>query len=193
MDLSVITATCQRPEFLSHCLHQFAQQSRGGLECEHLVISDGPDGHAKFLAERAGARYFELNSPAGQWGAVAKDLGITQAYGRYVCFWDDDNIFEPHALVSLFAAVQNVEIGIVRTRHRFRKSPGSVVIPRNWRGEFRLGDIDTMCLCVETTLARKEPWESEVAKISNDYEWLMKLMTHQPKFNYLPILIGQHV
>ncbi len=189
----MITATCQRPEFLSHCLHQFQQQSLGGLKCEHIVVSDGPDANAKSLAESAEARYFELNPPVGQWGAGAKDLGIANARGRYVCFWDDDNIFETHALVSLFAAACHAEIGIVRTRHRFRKRTGSVVIPREWTGQFRLGDIDTMCICVDTELARRETWESTNAKISNDHGWLMKLMKHQPKLKHLPILIGQHV
>lgn len=193
MNLSVITATHQRPEFLSHCLEQFRRQSLGGLKVEHIVVSDGPDEHAKYLANQADARYFELPEPVGQWGAGAKDRGILEARGRYVCFWDDDNIYESHALVALFAAVQNVEIGVVRTQHRFRRRLGFVTIPRRWDGRFVLGDIDTMCVCVQTELARRETWQLENPTISNDHTWLVKLMKHAPRVNYLPITIGKHL
>ena len=124
MDLTVVTATCQRPQFLAHCLHQFHLQSLEGLKCEHIVVADGPDEQAKFLAERSGARYFSLPEPIGQWGAGAKDLGIQNTTGEYVCFWDDDNIYDSHALATLYAAVQNVDIGVVRTRHHLRKTTG---------------------------------------------------------------------
>ncbi len=193
MDLSVITATHKRPEFLSHCLDQFRRQSLGGLLVEHIVVSDGPDEYAKYLANQAGARYFELPESVGQWGAGAKDRGIIEVRGRYVCFWDDDNIYESHALVALFAAVQNAEIGVVRTEHRFRRRPGFITIPRRWNGRFELGDIDTMCVCVQTELARREKWQLENPTISNDHTWLMNLMKYNPRINYLPITIGKHL
>lgn len=193
MDLSVITATCQRPEFLAHCIQQFQRQSRGGLRCEHVIVSDGVDPHARRLAEQSGARYCELQPPVGQWGAGAKDLGIKVARGKFVCFWDDDNLYDAHALVTLYAAAYPADLGVVRTVHHFRKRAGQVVIPRCWEGTFTLGDIDTMCVCVARTLARLEQWQSAHAKISNDHGWLMKLMQHNPVINYLPIVIGQHV
>lgn len=193
MDLSVITATADRPELLAHCLLQYQQQSRGGLQCEHIVVSDGVDPHARSLAGQSGARYFELDLPQGQWGAAARDRGIAAASGTYVCFWDDDNIYHAHALVALFAAAQHVDIGVVRTEHRFRKQTGSVTIPRRWNGKFQRGDIDTMCVCVKRELARKELWELQNPTISNDYEWLQKLSLHGPEIRYLPIVIGKHL
>ena len=55
MDLTVITATCQRPQLLAHCLREYQRQSLGELKCEHLVVSDGPNPVAKFLSDRFGA------------------------------------------------------------------------------------------------------------------------------------------
>lgn len=193
MDLSVITATSQRSRFLPHCFRQFELQSFGGLNCEHIVVSDGQDMRAKYLAERSGSRHFALPAPIGQWGAGAKDLGIQHAKGKYVCFWDDDNLYECHALTSLFTAAQGADIGVVKTRHHLRKNIGIVTIPRSWNGRFRIGDIDTMCICVRTDLAKREKWQSQKAEISNDHAWLMKLQRHHPKINSLPIIIGDHV
>lgn len=193
MDLSIITATKQNSRFLPHSLRQFHTQDLGTLKCEHIVISDGPDSRAKLLAERSKARFEWLPVPIGQWGAGAKDRGVEIAKGKFVCFWDDDNLYDRHALVTLFAAVQGADIGVVRTAHHLRKRAGIVTIPRTWDGTFRIGDIDTMCLCVRTDFARREQWQSQKAEITNDYGWLMKLQRHQPKINYLPTVIGEHV
>lgn len=193
VDLTVITATCDRPSALANCLRSFQNQSLGGLRCEHIVVSDVVDLHARELAHSAGARYFELPEPVGQWGAGAKDFGIAQACGEYVCFWDDDNVYETHALISSFSAAHQSDIGVVHVHHRLRKRPGMVTIPRRWEGRFVRGDIDTMSICVKRSLACLEKWQSQNPQIFNDYEWLMKLMQHQPKIRFLPVIIGQHV
>ena len=104
IDLSVITATHRRPKHLAMCLEQFRLQSSGNLRVEQIVVSDGPDRQARYLATAAGARYIELDRTYGQWGAAAKDAGLTAARGNYVCLWDDDNRYAPHAAATLYAA-----------------------------------------------------------------------------------------
>ncbi len=52
--LSVITATCRRPALLASCLNQFKNQVYSGFTCEHIVVSDGTDSTARFLAARWG-------------------------------------------------------------------------------------------------------------------------------------------
>lgn len=193
MQLSVITATHQRPALLAHVLQQFHSQSLAGIRCEHLVVSDGPDPVAKFLAKRWGARYFETPARNGHAGAFAKDAGIAEAKGDYVCFWDDDNLYAPHAAATLFTAARGFEIGVVRVGHRLRKKPMIVTIPRRWNGQFTAGDIDTMCVCVQRELASKERWGDECYRPGTDFRWLEKLVRHQPKIHYVPIVIGIHL
>ncbi|MEZ6066059.1 MAG: glycosyltransferase family A protein [Planctomycetaceae bacterium] len=120
-DISVITATRQRPKHLEACLHHFRQQSLGGLRAEHIVVSDGPDDYARRQVQSYGARYDQLPESAGQWGAAAKDRGIELARGRYVCFWDDDNWYEPHALATLYTTAFGFDIGVVQCRYLRRK------------------------------------------------------------------------
>lgn len=193
MELSVITATRQRPAFLAHCLEQFRNQSTGGLRCEHVVVSDGPDAMARELARRVKARYLELDVPLGQWGAFAKDLGVQQARGEYVCFWDDDNIYFPHALATLYASAVGTDVGVARTGHRLRRRPGLTTLPRRWEGRFVKGDIDTMCVCVRTELARTERWGQETNEPGTDYHWLHRLQVRGASIRYVPIVIGAHV
>jgi len=193
MDLTVVTATHQRHGFLCQCLHQFQQQHLGGLKCEHIVVSDGIDPHAEKIATDHGARFDFLSEALGQAGSFAKDRGIQLARGKYVCFWDDDNIYEPHALTTLFATASGFDIGVVRAVHRLRKKAGFVTIPRRWDDTFRLGDIDTMNVCVRTELAKKELWEDPKGRHATDFHWLNRLSEHNPTLRYVPIVIGKHV
>jgi len=193
IQISVITATWKRPAFLAHVLQQFQMQSRGGLRCEQIVVSDGPDPFARFLSTRWGARYFEMEKQQGHAGAFAKDRGIQESAGDYLVFWDDDNLFAPHALTTLFAAAQGVDLGVVRAEYRCRKSVGMVSLPRRWNGIFRAGDIDTMCLCVRRELALKECWGDADSTPGTDFRWVRKLVTHQPTIRYVPVVIGMHL
>ena len=194
-DMTVITATHQRPAQLVNCLSQFQGQSVGSLRCEHLVVSDGIDRQARFLCGQFGARFIERPEPGGQWGSLARDVGIREAQGRYVCFWDDDNLYEPHALATLFAAGDDTDIGVVQTRYRCRTRPGQFAIPRQWTGLFVKGDVDTMCVCVRRELALKELWERQPppTQPTTDWHWLNRLEQYQPRIRFVPIVIGWHL
>lgn len=194
-DLTVITATYQRPAQLANCLAQFQQQSVGTLRCQHLVISDGVDRQARALSREFGTTFIERPEPGGQWGSLARDVGIHEAQGQFVCFWDDDNLYEPHALATLFAAGVDADVGVVQTRYRCRIRPGQVTIPRQWTGSFRKGDIDTMCVCVRRELALQELWEQQPppSQPTTDWHWLQRLEQHQPRIRFVPIVIGWHL
>ena len=194
-DLTVVTASCQRPAQLANCLSQFQQQCVGTLRCQHLVVSDGVDPQARALSRIFGATYVERPEPGEQWGSLARDVGIREAQGQFVCFWDDDNLYEPHALATLFAAGVDSDVGVVQTRYRCRTRPGLVTIPRQWTGSFRKGDVDTMCVCVRRDLAMRELWEQQPApsRPTTDWHWLQRLEQHQPRIRFVPIVIGWHL
>lgn len=194
-ELTVITATCRRPAQLANCLAQFRQQSVGNLRCQHLVISDGIDPHARVLSQQFGATYIERPEPGGQWGSLARDVGIREAQGRFVCFWDDDNLYESHALATLFAVGVDADIGVVQTRYRQRICSGQATIPRQWAGTFRQGDVDTMCVCVRRELAIQELWEQQPppTRPTTDWHWLSRLERHRPRVRFVPIVIGWHL
>ncbi len=192
MHLSVITATWQRPSRLAGCLRQFRQQSPGGLECEHIVVSDGPDPRAEQLARFHAARYLERTQNGGKYGVAAKDDGVRIATGDYVCFWDDDNQCEPHALATLYTAAAGVDIGVVQVRHLVRKTGRIETIPRTWSGQFQLGDVDTLCVCVRRELALREPWEGPEDR-NTDFHWLDRLSRHAPVIRFVPVIVGDHL
>lgn len=193
IDLSIITATHNRPKHLALCLAQVRMQSLGSLRVEQIVVADGPDPQARFLAEEAGARYVELPNHLGRWGSAAKDAGLDAARGAYVCFWDDDNHYEPHAAATLYAAACGVDIGIVRIRALKRTGVGRVILPRRWDGTLRYGDIDTMNFCVRRELALLERWTDGNPRSGEDYRWVQRLKDRGAALRYVPVVIGEHL
>lgn len=193
MHISVITATWNRPSQLAACLHQWAAQARGGLEAEMIVVSDGPDPRAAALAQAAGVRFHAREATGGRYGVYAKDAGLALARGDYVCFWDDDNLYEPHALTTLYAAAYGVDLGIVQVRHLDRPTGTLHVIPRTNTNPFRLGNVDTLCLCLRREFALQEAWSGSDAPRNTDHDWLTRLQRHTPKTRLVPIIIGTHL
>ncbi len=192
-DLTVITATWRRPKMLALCLAQFRQQCITGVRVEHLVVSDGVDARAEAQAVAAGARYIQRSERGGQWGALAKDDAIRDARGRYVCFWDDDNHYEPHALATLWAAAWEFDIGVVQCWHFDKGSGRNVVLPRVWNGQFTQGDVDTMCVCVRREVALTEPWAGPKRRRGEDYRWLARLQQGGASLRFVPLVIGSHL
>ena len=185
IDLSIILTTTRHKD-LTRTLSYLQNQSYCGFEIEVIII-----------AEMDKSAYFNINTTlpfhqykivqrpvSGDFGASAKDLGISMAKGTYVAFWDDDNLFENHALVALYGVAYGFDIGLVRTHHL------DSVIPTS--AEIMPGDIDTMCLCVRKTLAMKEKWATANGRYA-DYRWLRSLLLHKPSINRSQIIIGRHL
>lgn len=193
MDMSVITATRDRPQQLACCVRQFLSQSVSNLKCEHIVVSDGPDPRAAAIALAAGARYYERDEAGGAFGAFAKDIGLQHASGEYVCFWDDDNWHEPHALSTLYAIAHGFDIGVAQIRHLNRRTGGYRILPEPWSGAFELGNIDTLCICIRREVALNASWGDSTTPRHTDYHWLERLARQPRNIRFVPIVIGSHL
>lgn len=193
IQLSIITATWQRPKSLAGLLASVSRQSLGNLKIEHIVVSDGPDAVTSALLNQSATRYLELESNQGNFGAAAKDLGIRAAKGEYVCIWDDDNLYEPHAASALFSAASGFDLGIVQAEHWSVTRKRYVTIPADWDGTVKPGQIDTMCLCVRKSVAEKSAWHQPPQGRGTDHRWLSRLLEHQPTVHFVPVTIGKHL
>jgi glycosyltransferase involved in cell wall biosynthesis len=185
VDISIITATCRRHKWLKLCCEQIAAQSIRGVTWEHIIIADGPDDQCGKIARKYHARFHALKKNWGRRGAAAKDFGLRMATGRYVVFFDDDNFYDQHALASLYASVQGVDIGVCQTWHRGR------IIPPNTSLPLKLTQIDSMCLCVNTELGRRSSWRKSTT--NTDWTWLQGMQKFRPRIRITPIVIGEHL
>lgn len=191
IDISVITATWQRPQLLALCLRQFQLQELGELTAEQIVVSDGLDLRAAATAGYFGVRFIQLEKHHGGWGAPCNDAGLALARGQFVCFWNDDNVYKSDALTSLHTAVQGVDIGICRAIHWH--GTNHQVIPAEWHGHVKPGELDCMCVIVRRELAVTEKWTQDGLPYDCDYRWLRRLQDRRAKLNFSPVIIGEHL
>lgn len=196
IDISVITPTWQRPQLLAHCLSQSREQEAEGLEWEHRVVSDGPDAGAERLCEYFGARFAALPEHVGDFGNTARDHGVSLACGEYLCFWDDDNRFERHALATLHAAAKGVDLGIAQIRHWERRQLVMRTIPPVWAGQFVHSQIDTACVCIrrEFFAASDLTWGDVSADdYDADFHLFSAFVRKGARMRFIPTVIGTHI
>lgn len=184
LDLSIITPSV-RPHSLAHFLNYLQRQSSDGFDHECLVVQESDDGFHQFESLRLGLKCRVLRQKVhNDCGAFARDQAILEAKGQYVAFWDDDNIYYPHAMASVLLAATNHDVGIVRVRYRDRVIPAGAVVVA--------GEIDTMCLCVRRDLASRVKWADDGGRYS-DFRWISRVAKLTTSINYSKVIIGEHL
>ncbi|MGA8478958.1 MAG: glycosyltransferase family A protein [Chthoniobacterales bacterium] len=107
--VAVVIPTYNRSSYILETLRSVFAQTF--TDYEVIVINDGsPDDTAKLLeplVKTRRIRYFEQKN-AGQ--ASARNKGIQEAKGKFIAFFDDDDIWPPCSLCDL-----------LRSRYRKRK------------------------------------------------------------------------
>ncbi len=108
VDLSVVTATCRRPDLVVESVRSALAQV--GPSIEVLVVDDDPQGSARAPIEALGkedprVRYFAAKPTSGGAPAHVYNQGLAQAQGRAVVFLDDDDVALPGAFKVLLAAI----------------------------------------------------------------------------------------
>ena len=108
VDLTVVTATCRRPDLVVEAVRSALAQV--GPSIEVLVVDDDPQGSARGPIEALvkadpRVRYLASNPTAGGAPARVYNQGLAQAQGRAVLFLDDDDVALPGAFQALLAAI----------------------------------------------------------------------------------------
>ena len=88
--VSVLIPTCGRNHTLEMVLRAFSHQTAPRGSYEILVLEDGPSGHARSVARRAGARYVDVPHDPGPAGA--RNAGLDAAAGELILMLGDDMI-----------------------------------------------------------------------------------------------------
>lgn len=104
--ISVVIPTYKRPELLNRAIASALAQDYANLEV--IVVGD----HCPDLAELVGlgapaerVRIFNLRQNHGAGGAVPRNHAIAAAGGSLIAYLDDDNVWKPDHVSSLYTAM----------------------------------------------------------------------------------------
>ena len=100
--VSVIMPIYNAEEFLRETLDRVANQTL--KEIEIICVDDGSsDGSPAILQEYANAdERFVIIKQENQYAGVARNNGLQKAMGKYIVFWDADDLFELEALEKMY-------------------------------------------------------------------------------------------
>lgn len=111
--VSVVMPVYNVAEYLQTTLQDVANQSLKDIEI--ICVDDGStDGSSEILDEFAkrDAR-FTIIHQKNQYAGVARNNGLAEAKGKYVVFWDSDDIFRINALEKLYIEAERTQAEIV--------------------------------------------------------------------------------
>ena len=102
--ISVIIPVYNAEKYLRECLDSVVCQTI--QEKEIICINDGSVDKSEEILEEYSSRYdfFTYYKQKNQGAGVARNNGLKHAKGKYLAFWDADDVFEPMTLEVLFDA-----------------------------------------------------------------------------------------
>lgn len=192
--VSVIIPTAGRSSIFA-AVESVRQQNHPSVEI--LVVQDGTDEVTKAALEQhfgSGLRVLTQQPPKG--APAARNLGASQALGKYVALLDDDDLFLPGKLAAdLHAATNQIDdnfivicSALVEWEGRYEKWPRRFPLPgepwsdylfgRSWPA--RRSFLQSSCLFFPRTLIRRVPMNEELRQ-HQDWDWLLTLEANQTR------------
>lgn len=177
--VSVIIPTFNRRALIREAVESVLAQSCRELEL--IVVDDGStDGTVKELAKfGSGLRYF---ATPRKGVAAARNLGVSQAHGRYIAFLDSDDLWLPRkleiqaAFMELHPEIQICQTDEIWMRNGIRVNPKAV--HRKPSGDIFVRSLD-LCLVspsavmMMTDLFQRVGGFDESFPVCEDYDlWL---------------------
>ena len=154
VDVSVVVCTHNRWAMLQEALTGLlTQQVPQGVTYEIVVVDDGSTDNTSAVVEDIISRSsVAINHVRVERGGIprARNRGIRAAAGKWIAFFDDDQLAEPHWLAELYGFASERELVCVGGQRRLRLPAGAHEADLPWVCRTLLGE----------TLDVKEPFPS---------------------------------
>ncbi|KGF13008.1 glycosyl transferase [Peptostreptococcus sp. MV1] len=124
--VSIITPVYNAEEFIVETIESV--QAQTFKDWELLLVDDcSKDSSGKLIEAKAKGddriKYIKLEKNSG--AAVTRNIGLSEAQGRYVAFLDSDDIWKPEKLEKQLAFLADREVAFCFTSYRYTNSDGS--------------------------------------------------------------------
>ncbi|MBX3043622.1 MAG: glycosyltransferase [Candidatus Kapabacteria bacterium] len=184
--VSVIIPTKDRPSQLRDAISSVLAQTYPNFEL--LVINDGGENVSgliqSFYDNRV--RYFE--NPVCKGAAGARNIGLKNAKGEYICYLDDDDIYyENHIDTLVKAANSHPEIKFFYTKayehiilkeYGFQKTITKKIVYQNDYSKrllLLMNLFPTLCVMHHSSLIKLSGYFNENMKTHEDWEYWLRI------------------
>jgi hypothetical protein len=174
--VSIITPTNDRPRPLQRLIQDLKNQTYTQFEC--LICSDGPSSASAGVVEEANDvrfRYFELGYKHGFSGAPQRNAMLQKVGGELIVFVDDDVELDPEYLQTMVSLWRTgYLLGFAQIRH-IDHDGEERVIPQNKEACLQLGNVDTLCFFVDSSIGKCFFWD---LLDEHDYRYILQVATY---------------
>jgi len=187
MKVSIIIPTYNRPELLKRALSSISEQTFKDYEV--IVVNDGGCPVEDVVANseiKDKIRYFYHPENSGQ--SFSLNLGLENALGEYIAYLDDDDIYYPHHLETLykFLIEKGKEVAYTKCIRTVLEPGASVVLskkvlPDQEHDRENLiyeNFIPIICVMHRKSCLERSGMFDEELKVLKDWDFLVRLSEH---------------
>ena len=172
-EVTIIVPTHSRPFQLAAALDSIINQDWTSWEC--VVVDDGSQPPAVLPENNARVRLLRRERPGGP--AVARNAGLQVAFGRFVCFLDDDDLMPSWRIrIAIEALEKNPEANCHVGTLVWDRNPKVELIPRRGTrvdpNSLSAGTPSVAMLFLQRDLV---PAFDESLRVSEDVDWWLRL------------------
>lgn len=113
MEISIIIPVYNVSSFIEKCIKSLIDQSFGNFEC--IIINDGTKDNSMEIIEPLikNDQRFKVFHQKNQGQGMARNLGLKQAKGKYICFIDADDFVQPNYLELMYREIEKQKADVV--------------------------------------------------------------------------------
>jgi glycosyltransferase involved in cell wall biosynthesis len=197
--VSVIVPTYNREKFLGYAIDSVLNQTHRNLEL-HIIDDGSTDRSRELISAYKDDRvsyYYQMNS--GQ--SVARNVGIKDACGDYLCFLDSDNVWKLDKLEKQLRLMEvNPDFQILYGENEVIDEDGRVLPSgasvRRYSGNIMQQLMVFNFVNFNTAMIKMECFKelggmNENTRVGDDYELFLKFSSRY-KFLYVPEIFAQY-
>ena len=197
--VSIVTPTYNRADFLGEAIDSVLAQTYDQFEM--IIVDDGStDGTRELIERYADDPRIRYLYQENQGQSVARNWGIAESNGEFVCFLDSDNAWFPDKLarsIEVFEADPSVDV--VYGDNVIINEQGEEISRQNMRrySGYITGELlKDNCVSMNTTMTRRQCFEvmggfNPKDPVADDYGLWLRISTRYT-FQYVPALFGKY-
>jgi glycosyltransferase involved in cell wall biosynthesis len=175
---SIVLPTYNRAQILPKTIASVLKQTY--VNWELLVVDDGSTDNTKKIVEDINDNRVSYLSQDNQERSVARNNGIKNATGQYVCFLDSDDLFEPHHLQVLSTEIlaRNNPKELIFTNcfylnHGKKEQPAFPVLKDNTLIYLLEHSIVPARVCVHKNILKEFQFREDIVIVEDTVLWIM--------------------